>query len=121
MVGKTSSDDELDTPDSPGLPNLTPPYRSRSKKSVLKPLTELSDEERAEKLKQQSLTNEYHRFVEGHLILKQGKEQTIFQSNFCLTYHQVNLSYEFARRSTLKLNYCKKIFFSSSIYLPETF
>ena len=76
MVGKTSSDDELDTPDSPGLPNLTPPYRSRSKKSVLKPLTELSDEERAEKLKQQSLTNEYHRFVEGHLILKQGKEQT---------------------------------------------
>lgn len=72
MVGKTSSDDELDTPDSPGLPNLTPPYRSRSKKSVLKPLTELSDEERAEKLKQQSLTNEYHRFVEGHLILKQG-------------------------------------------------
>jgi 3-phosphoinositide dependent protein kinase-1 len=35
-------------------------------------LTELSDEERAEKLKQQSLTNEYHRFVEGHLILKQG-------------------------------------------------
>ena len=78
MVGKTSSDDELDTPDSPGLPNLTPPYRSRSKKSVLKPLTELSDEERAEKLKQQSLTNEYHRFVEGHLILKQGKEQTIF-------------------------------------------
>ena len=83
MVGKTSSDDELDTPDSPGLPNLTPPYRSRSKKSVLKPLTELSDEERAEKLKQQSLTNEYHRFVEGHLILKQGKEQTIF---FCLIF-----------------------------------
>ena len=81
MVGKTSSDDELDTPDSPGLPNLTPPYRSRSKKSVLKPLTELSDEERAEKLKQQSLTNEYHRFVEGHLILKQGKEQTIFKAS----------------------------------------
>ena len=84
MVGKTSSDDELDTPDSPGLPNLTPPYRSRSKKSVLKPLTELSDEERAEKLKQQSLTNEYHRFVEGHLILKQGKKQTIFF--FCLIF-----------------------------------
>ena len=74
MVGKTSSDDELDPPDSPGgLPNFTPPYRSRSKKSVLKPLTELTDEEREEKLKQQSLTNEYHKFVEGHLILKQGK------------------------------------------------
>ena len=99
MVGKTSSDDELDTPDSPGLPNLTPPYRSRSKKSVLKPLTELSDEERAEKLKQQSLTNEYHRFVEGHLILKQGKEQTIFRLIFDIP--SGNRSYEFARKSTL--------------------
>ena len=89
MVGQTSSDEELleqcgrndDSPDGgPGVLKM-PPYftsgsqqhRSRSKKSVLKPLTELSEEERAEKLKQQSLTNEYHKFVEGHLILKQGE------------------------------------------------
>ena len=56
----------------------TPPYRSRSKKSVLKPLTELNAEERADKLKQQSLTNEYHKFVEGHLILKQGTAYFFF-------------------------------------------
>ena len=85
MVGHTSSDEELldVSPDGPGPGGLRMPLggpgpsggpsRSRSKKSVLRPLTELSEEERAEKLKQQSLTNDYHKFVEGHLILKQGK------------------------------------------------
>jgi len=79
MCGQTSSDEELlnlHTEDSPdgGSRYLQIPTssRSRSKKSVLKPLTELSEEERVEKLKQQTLTNDFHKFVEGHLILKQG-------------------------------------------------
>lgn len=84
LIGDTSSDDEPpfwndDTFD-PGsgshflhVPNAADRNRSRSKKSILKPLTEWSTEERAEKLKQQSLTNDFHKFVEGHLILKQGE------------------------------------------------
>lgn len=91
LVGDTSSDEEQahfwnlnDDPDSPdaGHTHLlqVPGYyyndnskRSRSgKKSILKPLLEWSEEERADKLKQQSLTNDFHKFVEGHLILKQG-------------------------------------------------
>merc|ERR1711953_1486738 len=81
MVEPTSSDEELlniGTEDSPdGVPKNSPylqiPTSSRrSKKSVLKPLTEFTEEERSDKLKQQALTNDFHRFVEGHLILKQG-------------------------------------------------
>ena len=75
MCGQTSSDEELlnlHTEDSPdgGSRYLQIPTssRSRSKKSVLKPLTELSDEERVEKLKQQTLTNDFHKFVEGEII-----------------------------------------------------
>lgn len=88
MCGHTSSDEELldrcgnndDSPDGgPGVLKVPgqQPLRSRSKKSVLKPLTELTPEERSEKLKLQSLTNEFHKFVEGHLILKQGTLPTI--------------------------------------------
>lgn len=80
MCGSTSSDEELlnlqaagDSPDGgPSKYFLPSSNRSRSKKSVLKPLTELNAEEKADKLKQQSLTNDYHKFVEGNLILKQG-------------------------------------------------
>jgi len=78
MCGSTSSDEELlnlqaagDSPDG-GPSKYLMPNRSRSKKSVLKPLTELSAHEKADKLKQQALTNDYHKFVEGNLILKQG-------------------------------------------------
>ncbi|XP_050391920.1 3-phosphoinositide-dependent protein kinase 1 [Patella vulgata] len=35
-------------------------------------LTDISEEERRKRLEKQSKENEYHRFVEGHLILKQG-------------------------------------------------
>ena len=88
LVGDTSSDEDSfwpneDSPDGPTHFLAVPPggyygqdpshkSRSRSKKSILKPLLEWSEEERMEKLKQQSLTNDFHKFVEGHLILKQG-------------------------------------------------
>ena len=68
----------IGTEDSPdGVPKNSPylqiPTSSRrSKKSVLKPLIEFTEEERSDKLKQQALTNDFHKFVEGHLILKQG-------------------------------------------------
>ena len=76
MCGSTSSDEELlnlqaagDSPDGGPSKYLMPSTsRSRSKKSVLKPLTELSAHEKAEKLKQQALTNDYHKFVEGNLV-----------------------------------------------------
>lgn len=78
LVGHgTSSDDEL--PDhSPTETENGPIFESskfnkRSKKSVLKPFIQLNDEERNAKLKVQSLTNDFHKFVEGHLILKQGE------------------------------------------------
>ena len=45
---------------------------SNRKNSVLKPLVSLNDEERARKLKEQTASNEFHRFVDGNLILKQG-------------------------------------------------
>ena len=74
MCGSTSSDEELlnlqaagDSPDG-GPSKYLMPNRSRSKKSVLKPLTELSAHEKADKLKQQALTNDYHKFVEGNLV-----------------------------------------------------
>ena len=76
MCGSTSSDEELlnlqaagDSPDG-GPSKYLMPNRSRSKKSVLKPLTELSAHEKADKLKQQALTNDYHKFVEGNLVRK---------------------------------------------------
>jgi len=88
LVGDTSSDEEPhfwlndDSPDGPthllqvphgySHDNSSSSNRSRSKKSILKPLLEWSEEERADKLKQQSLTNDFHKFVEGHLILKHG-------------------------------------------------
>ena len=88
LIGDTSSDEEPpfwnDDSLDPGsgshflhVPSAAAERnRSRSKKSILKPLTEWSAEERAEKLQQQSLINDFHKFVEGHLILKQGEELT---------------------------------------------
>lgn len=86
MCGQTSSDEELlercgnseDTTDGVGALVYTDTKKSRSKKSVLQ--STISDEERRAKIKLQSQTNEYHKFVEGHLILKQGnrKEELIF-------------------------------------------
>ncbi len=86
--GNTSSDDELINPfeKTGNSDNESPqhhlsvagsgnqPKRSRSsRKSVIQVLTE---EERAEKIKLQALSNKYHSFVEGHLILKQGMTAT---------------------------------------------
>ena len=92
MCGSTSSDEELlnlqaagDSPDG-GPSKYLMPNRSRSKKSVLKPLTELSAHEKADKLKQQALTNDYHKFVEGNLvrqILREIEVQIILFHIFC--------------------------------------
>ena len=93
MCGSTSSDEELlnlqaagDSPDG-GPSKYLMPNRSRSKKSVLKPLTELSAHEKADKLKQQALTNDYHKFVEGNLvrqILREIEVQITLFSHFLL-------------------------------------
>ena len=45
---------------------------SNRKNSVLRPLVSLNDEEKSRKLKEQIGSNEFHKFVEGNLILKQG-------------------------------------------------
>ena len=35
-------------------------------------LTRISEQERKQRLEEQARTNDYHKFVEGNLILKQG-------------------------------------------------
>ena len=73
---KTLDDEFCDSkPMSISSTNSAPTMRnsiSNRKNSVLKPLVSLNDEERARKLKEQTASNEFHRFVDGNLILKQG-------------------------------------------------
>ena len=39
---------------------------------ALNPFSRISEQERKQRLEEQARTNDYHRFVEGNLILKQG-------------------------------------------------
>ena len=62
--------------------------RSHSRKKRI--IEELSEEERARRLAEQSKTNPFHKFVEGNLILKQGNQQ-IERSFFLWTFLEKEL------------------------------